>query len=731
MTSNLPRTPALPQISQPPSDAVAWSVCAAAVVLMAVVRIGWLHDTFLPIAYGIPLVLNLWLGNRATLWAMTAAFLLIAAVKNLVILPTSQLDTLHRLEVFAFVVLDTGVISLVVDRFILARRAADRRNAELLAANEDLANREEEIARQNEELQSQAEELERQSEELRVSNDELARRERTLQGLLSLSRALSADLTRQETLERVCDALGELIDDPDAGIAILEQAGGELVVRCGRGLAAGGPRPSFSSSSSPPASPSPSHVPAERSFASLVLTHGRTGYIEDITLRPDLQLPAALNGAPFKSVLATPLRVAGRATGTIEIFGRRKQAFSDEQVALIESVAAQASVSLETAELFERVAAERNRFQAVFRFLPIGATVVGVDGRDARTNPAGAAILGLSTDDDALGKPKDDGWVMYHNGQRLEPPQWPMFRALSEGRETPPVEYDVVTTPSGRRLTLLIGAAPFKDARGRVIGAVSAFADVSTLKQLQRELDARRREAEEASVRKTRFLAAISHDIRTPANAMSLLAELIRRAASNPAMADELPGLAQELHGSATSLVNLLGEVLDVARFDSGRIDLQETEFTLAELLAEEQRRLQPLAREKGLDLRVSIPNDDGMRLRGDRIKLGRVIDNLVGNAIKFTPAGHVRVEAERTDDRTTRIRVTDTGIGIGADDQRHIFDEFFQLSNPERDRSKGTGLGLSICKRLTDAMGGELLVESEAGAGSTFTIVLPPSACA
>src|SRR6185312_11347409 len=99
------------------------------------------------------------------------------------------------------------------------------------------------------------------------------------------------------------------------------------------------------------------------------------------------------------------------------------------------------------------------------------------------------------------------------------------------------------------------------------------FVDISSQKELQRELDVRRREAEEASVRKTRFLAAVSHDIRTPANAISLLAELIRRSASNPTLAADVPELAQELHGSAISLVNLLSDVLDIARFDSDKVD--------------------------------------------------------------------------------------------------------------------------------------------------------------
>ena len=168
--------------------------------------------------------------------------------------------------------------------------------------------------------------------------------------------------------------------------------------------------------------------------------------------------------------------------------------------------------------------------------------------------------------------------------------------------------------------------------------------------------------------------------------------------------------------------------MLDIARFDSGKVELQESEFSLASLLEEEHRHLLPLARDKNLPFRF-VPPARAVWLRADRIKLGRILGNLVGNAIKFTEAGEVRLEADLTADQIIEIRVKDSGIGIAPEHLTHIFDEFFQLRNPERDRNKGTGLGLTICKRLVDAMGGSLDVESQVGRGSVFTVSLPPSA--
>jgi signal transduction histidine kinase len=187
----------------------------------------------------------------------------------------------------------------------------------------------------------------------------------------------------------------------------------------------------------------------------------------------------------------------------------------------------------------------------------------------------------------------------------------------------------------------------------------------------------------------------------------------------------EVPDLAQELHSSALSLVSLLSDVLDIARFDSDKVELQETEFPLATLLTDEQKHMLPLARQKGLSLEVNPPRET-LVMRTDRIKLARILGNLIGNAIKFTESGGVKIDAHLNGEGTVQISVTDTGIGIAPEHISHIFDEFFQLRNPERDRAKGSGLGLTICKRLVDAMGGQLDVQSTPGKGSIFTLTLP-----
>ena len=395
-----------------------------------------------------------------------------------------------------------------------------------------------------------------------------------------------------------------------------------------------------------------------------------------------------------------------------------------QQIALIESLAAQTSVSLEAAELFGDVSRERTRFETVLRTVPFAVLISDEKGQDVRLNPAAATLFSGPADMNAA--PHMRKWKLFQDGRALPPDHFPLIRACLEGIEMVAEELETVTL-TGRRLTLLTNARPIRNEQGTIQGAVAAFIDITPQKELQHEIDLRRREAEEASVRKTRFLAAVSHDIRTPANAISLLAELIRRTASNPAMVSEIPELASELHASSVSLVHLLSDVLDVARFDSGKVELVETEFFLGGLLEEEHRQLLPLARDKGLNFEWSA-GEVPVRLRTDRIKLVRILGNLIGNAIKFTDAGSVRVEILNDHGDNPKVTVSDTGIGIALESQRHIFDEFFQLRNPERDRNKGIGLGLTICRRLVDALGGTLEVRSTPGQGSAFTVTLPAS---
>ena len=239
------------------------------------------------------------------------------------------------------------------------------------------------------------------------------------------------------------------------------------------------------------------------------------------------------------------------------------------------------------------------------------------------------------------------------------------------------------------------------------------------------ELERARREIEEISQRKTQMLASISHDIRSPIQAITLMAEVIQRAAERPDQAGKIPALAKRLQANAISVVDFLAEVIDVASFDTGRISLADSEFDIDELIAIQCQRVLPIAESKGLSLVTSACN---MRLRTDRAKLGRIVGNLVGNAIKFTSIGCVTVSCGVAPDGRVFIKVADTGRGMNPEDLERIFTEFAQADQPPPQSSSGWGLGLAISHRMIRLLRGDIEVQSELQKGSAFTVFLPPS---
>lgn len=239
------------------------------------------------------------------------------------------------------------------------------------------------------------------------------------------------------------------------------------------------------------------------------------------------------------------------------------------------------------------------------------------------------------------------------------------------------------------------------------------------------ELDRQRAQAAEASERKTRLLMSVSHDIRSPLTSINLMADLISSTASDPERRSQLSGLAQKLQRDALSLAELVGDVLDIAYFDSGRIELRESEFSLNELIAEECGSFAPHAAAKSLSLAIESPQP-AVRLYADRIKLARVLRNLLGNAVKYTARGGVTIASFLMPDGGVLLRVTDTGPGIARENVERIFGEFSRLGERGSSERPGWGLGLPISRRLMRLMGGDVIVESVPGSGSCFIVRLP-----
>lgn len=225
--------------------------------------------------------------------------------------------------------------------------------------------------------------------------------------------------------------------------------------------------------------------------------------------------------------------------------------------------------------------------------------------------------------------------------------------------------------------------------------------------------------AERANVEKSGFLAAVSHDLRQPLYAMGLFLGSLDR----EALAGRNRELIDDIDNAYAALEDMFGALLEISRLDAGAVEPVWMHFPIGESLARLTSEFRHAAKIKGIELAY---DDSQAIIHSDPVLLERVLRNLLSNAVKYTDSGRISLEIGSTVD-ATMIRVVDTGHGIPGSDIDRIFDEYYQLENPERDRSKGLGLGLSVVRRTCKLLGHRLTVESTVGRGSTFTVVVPP----
>ncbi|MEP7083100.1 MAG: ATP-binding protein [Betaproteobacteria bacterium] len=277
-----------------------------------------------------------------------------------------------------------------------------------------------------------------------------------------------------------------------------------------------------------------------------------------------------------------------------------------------------------------------------------------------------------------------------------------------------------------RGLMLLRRASgPFEpDAVGLLVALAGQAAVAVENADLYLQLQAQQKSLEAASRAKSNFMANMSHELRTPLNAILGYTELILDHTYGEVPA-RMHAVLQRVDRSARHLLGMIDEVLDIAKIESGKLRLELAPCALADVIRDVATAMEALAQEKGLRLRVTLPDEMLPPLRADQRQLSQALFNLVGNAIKFTANGEVEV-AVTADCQRVIVAVRDTGAGIAVVDQERIFEAFQQGNGPSTTPQYGAGLGLAITRRIIELHGGQLWVESNPGAGSTFSFSLP-----
>lgn len=376
-------------------------------------------------------------------------------------------------------------------------------------------------------------------------------------------------------------------------------------------------------------------------------------------------------------------------------------------------------VDITVRKQFEREILEsRARLNAILDNLPYKAWLKDVNGKYIAVNRPFAKYYGLESSD-LMGKtdydicPREIASKFEADDQRVIETKMQIYSEVHDPYLTEGEWFETFKSP-------------IFDEDGRVIGIAGIARDITEVKTKQLELIKAKEDADAANMAKQQFLSTMSHEMRTPLNAIIGLTNLLLE--ENP-KTDQLENL-NTLNFSADHLLSLISDILDFSKIEAGKIDLEETDFILPDLLHSIKQTFSIKVKGKDIAVELNMSDDLPRVLLGDSVRLNQILTNLMGNAVKFTEKGTVSLNVSllnmKGNKAFLRFTVKDSGIGIDKEKLHEIFDPFMQAHSNSKYNVGGTGLGLAITKRLVELQKGSITVESEPGQGSEFICIIP-----
>ena len=462
-------------------------------------------------------------------------------------------------------------------------------------------------------------------------------------------------------------------------------------------------------------------------------------------LPPDyLRIESGLGAASAQQSVAIPILAKESLLGVLEIatfrrFAARKRKLFDEVMPVVALSLEILQRNLHTQNLLgqtqkqaiqlekqqEELKSSQERLREVEKFYrsvleraPDAFLVVADDGEIQLANEQCEKLFGYSQAELL--------------GQRVEilvpepiRPQHPELRA-SFHREPTTRTMGAMRELHGRRkdgslfpVDIALSPVPAREGEGMQVAV--AVRDVTDRKHIEVELKAAKQKAEEATRMKSLFLANMSHEIRTPMNAIIGLSHLALKTPLNAKQRDYI----SKVHNAGTSLLAIINDILDFSKIEAGRLDIETTDFRLDDVVSSVTTMTGQKATDKGLELLAHVAPGIPQSLRGDPLRLGQILTNLVNNSVKFTEHGEIMVSAEllqQTGEKCQlKFAVRDTGIGMTKEQTAKLFQPFTQADMSTTRKYGGTGLGLTVCRRLVELMGGQIWLDSEPGVGTTF----------
>jgi two-component system phosphate regulon sensor histidine kinase PhoR len=429
--------------------------------------------------------------------------------------------------------------------------------------------------------------------------------------------------------------------------------------------------------------------------AGIAAAEGRMVYMPD-THRDD---KFVVFDADVRSLMVVPLKANGRIIGTINFDDRQPYAFGPDQERLLTIAAVQVGITIENARLFTKMSEERQQTRAIIQHMADGVLLLDEQGDIITCNPALVAMLGLSPSQ-----------IMGHNSR--DPHLHPNLASVV-GTPTRQLRTDLLTTEvyleTPQPKTLQIFVTPVTGQNLQRFGEVRVIHDVTKERELERLKDD--------------FFSTISHELRTPLFSIQGFAKIMLEDQQLP------PDRSQEFLGAikrqAQQLSEMVNNLLDLSKFDAGKIQLDFQPLDILEVIDQTVFKLQGFAHQQAVTVTTALP-PQLPHVLGDSIRLEQVLINLIGNAIKFSDAGQPVTVVAGPMGHEILVQVKDQGIGIAKEELDQIFSRYYQARNKSERSAMGSGLGLHIAKKIVEGHHGRIWAESSAGQGSTFCFTLP-----
>jgi hypothetical protein len=519
------------------------------------------------------------------------------------------------------------------------------------------------------------------------------RRAAEQQAILETMRDLSGELELSKVLHGVLERAVKLLDVAGGELSTYDESRGDLVIVASH------------------------NMDADSVGARMAVGEGAMGRVAE-THEP-LIIPryqewerrsSKYSQSSIQTVLAAPLLIGSRLVGVIAaVHSDPDREFGPEDLRLLDLFAPQAAIAIENAQLFS---ARQRYFEDLVVNNPVAIVNLDREFRITSCNPAFEKMFGY-TADEVIGINLDElvqTEVTRAEGKAYTEQTMAGKKAVGIGQRR---------RKDGSLVDVEIASIPVMVGE-EMVGMLALYHDISELLQA-------RREAEGASRSKSQFLANMSHELRTPLNAIIGYSEMLVEEAEDAGNEAMLADLGK-IHSAGRHLLSLINDILDLSKIEAGKMELYVEEFALGPVIEDVVSTAQPLAEKSGARLEASGMDDLGT-MRSDVTRIRQILLNLLSNAYKFTQGGTVRLAVareEREGGDWLRFVVSDDGIGMSPDQLERLFQAFTQASASTSARFGGTGLGLAISRQFCRMMGGDIEVESEEGAGSTFTVRLP-----